>query len=519
MDKGQANKSNPSQPSSPAKGKYINGVFVSYGWVDESERTVNELEQAFEKHGIHMVRDKRDLRFRDSIVEFMRLIGQGQCVVLVISDKYLRSEYCMYELLEISKNENLRDRVFPIVLPDARIYNPVERLSYVRYWDQRIKELKEEIGKVDVPADLDGAHADLNRFVRIRHSIDHLTDILRDMNALTPEMHARDDYSLLINQVKEAMAEQKSTNQAETHVSNEVVSQLQNQEEVKPPLPVGGRGCEANFRVMVVIAGVGILLAALMFTPLTSIVGSLFSRPSPIPTITATLTPSEQGTPTPNFTPTLSATISAPPCLEQSLTRYGFDCGFKLWAKSGDSEIKAVTEVTKAQVPDQQEKLTTVMVLTVDFTGGPDDRRTDFRELGEVQVNLSDFPPTGYEHTTVGDDLVGQTITANVWASKGASGDPAHLNGFQLFLRDEKSVSCYGNWTNIEPVNEEEWFRIVWKEPTMKEKEEDPKRCDPKFDVTKPKILGLKIAVGTNSQIEYDAPLTVYLDDVDWLSP
>ena len=34
----------------------------------------------------------------------MQQIGQGKCVIAVISDSYLKSENCMFELVEIAKN-------------------------------------------------------------------------------------------------------------------------------------------------------------------------------------------------------------------------------------------------------------------------------------------------------------------------------------------------------------------------------------------------------------------------------
>jgi hypothetical protein len=36
---------------------------------------------------------------------------------------------CMFELIEIAQNGDFYDRIFPIVLPDAQIYNPKDRLK------------------------------------------------------------------------------------------------------------------------------------------------------------------------------------------------------------------------------------------------------------------------------------------------------------------------------------------------------------------------------------------------------
>lgn len=191
-----------------AANNYENSVFVSYAWDGESERTVNEIEKAFSEQGIHIVRDKRDLEYKGSIEAFEQRISKGQCVVIVISDKYLRSEHCMYELVQLEQNQNLRERVFPIILSDAKIYKAVERLSYVKYWDMQIEQLNQAIKQVDVMTHLSGISADLNMYARIRASFDYLTDLLSDMNALTPDIHRETDFSILITAVKHAMLDE-----------------------------------------------------------------------------------------------------------------------------------------------------------------------------------------------------------------------------------------------------------------------------------------------------------------------
>lgn len=195
-----------SQNHRQTAGDYENAVFISYAWGGESEQTVDELEQAFAKHGIRIVRDKKDLGYKGSIEMFERRIGQGQCIVLVISDKYLRSEHCMHELVEVDTNRSLRERIFPIVLADARIYKAMDRLTYIKYWDEQIEKLNQSIKEVGILTNLAGITADLDKYARIRSNFDHLIDLLRDMNALTPEIHTANGFSTLISAVERAMA-------------------------------------------------------------------------------------------------------------------------------------------------------------------------------------------------------------------------------------------------------------------------------------------------------------------------
>jgi hypothetical protein len=188
---------------------YENAVFVSYAWGNESERNVDDLERTFAERDISIVRDKKNLDYKGSIEAFEQRIGRGQCIVLVISDKYLRSEHCMHELLMVNENRNLRERIFPIVLADARIYRPIDRLNYIKYWDEKIEKLNLAIKEIDVITNLASIIADLEKYARIRNSFDYLTNLLSDMNALTPEMHTANGFSTLINAVECSVGEKK----------------------------------------------------------------------------------------------------------------------------------------------------------------------------------------------------------------------------------------------------------------------------------------------------------------------
>lgn len=74
----------------------------------------------------------------ESFTEFMKTIRKQDFAVLVITDKYLRSEACMFEVSEVMKDENWRDKVMFAVLEDA-VYT-TGATEYLRYWqDQREK--------------------------------------------------------------------------------------------------------------------------------------------------------------------------------------------------------------------------------------------------------------------------------------------------------------------------------------------------------------------------------------------
>jgi hypothetical protein len=180
-------------------------VFISYAWNEGSKRVAAELDRAFQDEGILIVQDQRDLGFRGDIRGFMEGIGRGRCVVVILSDKYLKSENCLFELLEIAKHGDFADRVFPVVLDSARIYKPLDRLRYVRYWEEQIAEFDEALKSVSA-ANLQGFRDEIDLYTQIRAELPRLADILKNMNALTPEAHQESGYAHVVEAVLQRLA-------------------------------------------------------------------------------------------------------------------------------------------------------------------------------------------------------------------------------------------------------------------------------------------------------------------------
>ncbi len=151
---------------------------VSYAWNDDipggpdREAIVNRLCAQAEDCGIKILRDKTDMRLGDRISAFMHRLAQGDRVFVILSEKYLRSIYCMTELYEIWFNCRGKDHIFlsrirVFALPDTKISTLFQRVEHAAWWKQqhaRVKALIDEHG-VDFLSDAD--YAQFRRMVQI----------------------------------------------------------------------------------------------------------------------------------------------------------------------------------------------------------------------------------------------------------------------------------------------------------------------------------------------------------------
>ena len=97
------------------------------------------------------------MRYGDLISGFMKRIGLADHVIVVLSDKYLRSPYCMTELHSIyqrslGEKEGFLRRIIPLVLDDARFGTWRDRLVYTKHWRAEFEEMElhfKDLGEAD----------------------------------------------------------------------------------------------------------------------------------------------------------------------------------------------------------------------------------------------------------------------------------------------------------------------------------------------------------------------------------
>ena len=191
-------------------------IFISYN------HKVFKLADFVEEHiknkfGFKAVinRDTR-LEYKDDIEEYMKTIKQNDIVISLISDDYLKSEACMYEVTELMRDEKYIERLIFIIFNDedrelfsndleiktANVYGK-SRYDYVTYWVDQKREyfelLKTLIDSLTSTADI---NATIKRIGRISDEVGSFVDNLnrlKGQNFTTMQNNNFEEISNLIN--------------------------------------------------------------------------------------------------------------------------------------------------------------------------------------------------------------------------------------------------------------------------------------------------------------------------------
>jgi len=160
----------------------LTSVFLSYSWKDK--KVADQIDSDLTQLQIDVVRDVRDVRYKDSISDFMGRIRTTDFAILLISDSYLKSQFCMTEVLHLLREREFEKKILPVTTGDPHIYDPKGRLGYTAYWKAKKDELENELANhgaasvISAIGDLKvvgSIHADINEFIGYVSGVKHLT--------------------------------------------------------------------------------------------------------------------------------------------------------------------------------------------------------------------------------------------------------------------------------------------------------------------------------------------------------
>ena len=141
--------------------KDLPSVFVSYN--HGSSDFVDKIEKSLA--GIcNIKRDKNEIGDWESISDFMKTIRKEDFAVLVISDSYLKSTACLFEVIQLMKDENWDKHTMYVIMDDAKtLYNLGGQIDYIQYWENHYKDIYKKIEQLP----LESTHKQIEQLSKI----------------------------------------------------------------------------------------------------------------------------------------------------------------------------------------------------------------------------------------------------------------------------------------------------------------------------------------------------------------
>ena len=90
-------------------------LHISYKHDTAYENAMKSIQTGLEKNGITYSIDEYDIMYRDNIDDYEKEIGASDRVIMFVVSSYLRSLDCMFEMTQMFKNGNVKERIYPVV--------------------------------------------------------------------------------------------------------------------------------------------------------------------------------------------------------------------------------------------------------------------------------------------------------------------------------------------------------------------------------------------------------------------
>lgn len=192
-------------------------VFLSYCQKDSCIADIVEEKVKNKVREIEISRDVRDVKYKESFSEFMHSIGEHDFVITIISDQYLKSRNCMYEIVETMRDRNFIDKLFYVVIFEddvkfydnqtnaqvaADIYSLTGQVKYLKHWQSVEYELRELISELGDPLLISNYAEELKVITKIKMEIQEFMNLLRDRKGVSFGDMLDSDFEDIVSHIK-----------------------------------------------------------------------------------------------------------------------------------------------------------------------------------------------------------------------------------------------------------------------------------------------------------------------------
>lgn len=183
-------------------------IFISYSHYDKE--LAREIEDDVSITGFEIIRDERDLKYTQDIDSYMKTIRMCDFALILVSDCFLKSTACMFEISEFLKDENSFERILPVVIKDyfkegelhkgANIYTTEGLTHYISYWELEERKMREELTKIDV-SNISNLAKELSRIIQVQKIVSDFIFLLKKIKHTNQESLKYTKYKELLERI------------------------------------------------------------------------------------------------------------------------------------------------------------------------------------------------------------------------------------------------------------------------------------------------------------------------------
>lgn len=195
-------------------------IFLSYCQKDSDiADLIEEKLMPYIQHDYGISRDVRDVAYKESFRKFMESIQEHEYVIMILSDRYMKSLNCMFEMLEVFKDSNYGKKLLFFVLSErdgkyyktqnadniaADIYSTEGQTKYILYWTEELHKVDKQIQQIGEPMYAMMQINNKSRIVKIQLELQEFFRYIADARGLTLEEHINSEFreirSLLVGE-------------------------------------------------------------------------------------------------------------------------------------------------------------------------------------------------------------------------------------------------------------------------------------------------------------------------------
>lgn len=120
----------------------------------------------------------------------MNSIRKQDFAILVISDNYLKSAACMYEVVQLLKDDNWLNKTMIMLGEEVNIFGLTEQLNYIAYWNEEYTKLSDMIKQLP-PESVSAQAKELKKISRIKDEVGSFLHIVSDRNIPAEDVYTQ----------------------------------------------------------------------------------------------------------------------------------------------------------------------------------------------------------------------------------------------------------------------------------------------------------------------------------------